>query len=79
MQRLTLAVTAVQEPGFIVHLEPEGMTYEVTPDSGVRLQFGPSPSGEAVEVSWVPGGLVVGRPADADASVTTDRGEPLDW
>jgi hypothetical protein len=36
MEPMTLAVTAVEEPGFSVHLEPEGMTYEVAPQQRTR-------------------------------------------
>jgi hypothetical protein len=74
-----LAVTAVEEPGFTVHLEPEGMTYEVVPGSGLLLRFEASPAGQPVEVSWSTRGLIVGRPHDAKATATTGGGTPLDW
>ncbi len=54
MEPTTLAVTAVEEPGFTVHLEPEGMAYEVTPGSGLLLRLGAA--GRLRERGGVPGG-----------------------
>jgi hypothetical protein len=73
----TLAVTAVAEPGFTVHLEPEGMTYEVTTGNGLVLRFQASPSGQPAEVSWSSNGLIVGRPHDAEATAASEDGTPL--
>jgi len=79
MGPIRFAVTAFDQPGYTVHLEPEGWTYEVSPGHGLRLSFDLSPSGEDVEVTWTSGGLVVHRAVDADAHAETEDGRRLDW
>jgi len=36
MGPIRFAVTAFDQPGYTVHLEPEGWTYEVSPGHGLR-------------------------------------------
>jgi hypothetical protein len=79
MSSLGFAVTALDEPGYSVHLEPEGSIYEVSPGHSLFLSFDPPPSGEAVEVTWTSTGLVVHRAVDSDAHVVTGDGRTLEW
>lgn len=74
-----LLITAVEEPGFTIYLEPEGAEHRVTVGQRVSVAF-PVGTGQ-VEVSWVPSGLLIGRdPTSRDYPTLTDQdGRTLDW
>jgi hypothetical protein len=76
---LSVMVTAYPDrPGFSLHLEPEGMTYEMAPGDHLRLTF----TGDlsfGLDLSHLPDGLVVCRPLDARARVFSMDGHELPW
>ena len=68
------------ESVYSLFCEPEGAEQEVRPGDQVTFTFtGPTP--QAIEVSWTPKGLVLGRPLDADDEIRiVDRsGRQLRW
>jgi len=75
----TVRVSAFDEVGYTLHLEPEGMSYEVVPGASITLLF--VPSNDSVEVTWTSAGLVVGRPTDTGElpTVLAEDGSTLAW
>ena len=78
MQMAPLLITAVEEPGFNIYLEPEGAEHRITVGQRVSVVF-PAGKGQ-VEVSWVPSGLIIGRdPTSNEYPTLTDQdGRKLD-
>lgn len=74
-----LLITAWQEPGFAIHLEPEGAEHRVTVGRRVSVVFPPGKGQD--ELSWIPSGLVIGRdPTTNQYPTLTDQdGRELDW
>lgn len=74
-----LLITAVEEPGFTIYLEPEGAEHMVTVGQRVSVAL-PTGTGH-VELSWVPSGLIIGRDPNADdyPTLTDQHGRTLDW
>lgn len=79
MQMSPLLITAVEEPGFAIYLEPEGAEHRVIVGQRVSVSF-PAGTGQ-VEVSWVPSGLIIGRDPTSNGypTLTDQDGQTLDW
>lgn len=74
-----LLITAVEEPGFNIYLEPEGAEHRVAVGQRVSVTF---PAGQGqVEVSWVASGLIIVRDPTSNKypTLTDQEGRTLDW
>lgn len=74
-----LLITAVEEPGFVIYLEPEGAEHRVAFGQRVSVVFPPGKG--QVELSWVPSGLLIGRDTTSNEypTLTVQDGRVLDW
>ncbi len=79
MQMPPLLISAVEEPGLTIYLEPEGAEHRVAVGQRVSVVFPPGKG--QVELLWVSSGLILGRDATSNEypTLTDQDGRTLDW
>ena len=75
----TITVSCFEsEAAYRLHCEPEGAIQELEPGDVITLTFsGKEP--HSFEISRVADGIVLGRDADSDVTISDKRGRSLSW